>query len=106
MYERNEGLYFDKERLFTWEGVQAFPGVHSPAEGQDPNDPLGSKPKPRPKSEPRRSSRTRSEGAAVTMQIQIADCRVRSDRGRERRESDPISTSTPLTRAAPAREMT
>ena len=47
-YERNEGLYFDKERLFTWEGVQPYPGVPSPAQGQDPKDPLGKKPKPEP----------------------------------------------------------
>jgi NADH-quinone oxidoreductase subunit I len=48
VYERNEGLYFDKQRLFTWQGVQAFPGVRSPAEGQDPKDPLGKKPKTEP----------------------------------------------------------
>jgi len=48
VYERNEGLYFDKQRLFTWQGVQAFPGVPSPAAGQDPKDPLGRKPKPEP----------------------------------------------------------
>jgi NADH-quinone oxidoreductase subunit I len=45
-YERNEGLYFDKKRLFEWQGVSAFPGVKTPAEGQDPSDPLGKKPKP------------------------------------------------------------
>ncbi|PWB76679.1 MAG: NADH-quinone oxidoreductase subunit I [Holophagae bacterium] len=45
VYERNDGLYFDKRRLFSWQGVQAFPGVLSPAEGQDPKDPMGRKPK-------------------------------------------------------------
>jgi NADH-quinone oxidoreductase subunit I len=45
VYERNDGLYFDKQRLFSWQGVQAFPGVRSPAEGQDPKDPMGRKPK-------------------------------------------------------------
>ncbi|HSN55481.1 MAG TPA: NADH-quinone oxidoreductase subunit I [Candidatus Sulfomarinibacteraceae bacterium] len=49
-YERNEGLYFDKKRLFEWQGVLPFPGVKTPAEGQDPGDPLGRKPAP-PKSE-------------------------------------------------------
>jgi NADH-quinone oxidoreductase subunit I len=44
-YERNNELYFFKERLKSWEGVLAFPGVSTPAEGQDPNDPLGRKPK-------------------------------------------------------------
>jgi NADH-quinone oxidoreductase subunit I len=44
-YERNEALYFDKERLQSWEGVQAYPGVKSPAEGQLPEDPLGKKPR-------------------------------------------------------------
>jgi NADH-quinone oxidoreductase subunit I len=39
VYERNEGLYFDKERLLSWEGVTAFPGVIAPADGQNPNDP-------------------------------------------------------------------
>jgi NADH-quinone oxidoreductase subunit I len=50
-YERNEGLYFFKERLANWEGVTAFPGVITPAEGQDPADPLGKNPKP-PAAEP------------------------------------------------------
>jgi len=45
VYERNEGLYFDKERLFSWQGVQPFPGVPSPEQGQDPRDPLGRTPK-------------------------------------------------------------
>jgi NADH-quinone oxidoreductase subunit I len=48
VYERNEGLYFNKQRLFTWQGLQAFPGVRSPAEGQDPKDPMGRKPKAEP----------------------------------------------------------
>ena len=51
VYERNEGLYFDKERLFSWEGVQAFPGVRTPKEGQDPQDPMGRKPKEKPEAE-------------------------------------------------------
>ncbi len=50
VYERNEGLYFDKQRLFNWDGVLAYPGVPSPEKGQDPQDPLGKKPKP-PKTE-------------------------------------------------------
>ena len=41
VYERNEGLYFTKERLESWEGVLAYPGVKSPREGQHPSDPLG-----------------------------------------------------------------
>jgi len=41
VYERNEALYFTKERLGSWEGVQAFPGVKAPDEGQVPSDPLG-----------------------------------------------------------------
>ena len=40
MYERNEGLYFDKERLANWEGVKAFPGVILPIDGQDPSSPM------------------------------------------------------------------
>ncbi len=32
-YERNEQLYFDKERLASWDGVQPFPGVLTPAQG-------------------------------------------------------------------------
>lgn len=52
-YERNEGLYFDKKRLYEWQGVTPFPGVKTPAEGQDPTDPLGRKPKaPEPEAEP------------------------------------------------------
>ncbi len=51
VYERNEGLYFDKKRLYNWDGVLAYPGVPSPEKGQDPQDPLGRKPKPPPKSE-------------------------------------------------------
>ena len=50
VYERNEGLYFDKQRLFNWDGVLAYPGVLSPEKGQNPQDPLGKKPKP-PKTE-------------------------------------------------------
>jgi len=42
-YERNERLYFTKERLQSWEGVTAFPGVVSPEDGQRPDDPTGKK---------------------------------------------------------------
>lgn len=41
VYERDEGLYFTKERLQSWEGFVAFPGVKPPAAGQVPDDPLG-----------------------------------------------------------------
>jgi NADH-quinone oxidoreductase subunit I len=44
VYERNEGLYFTKDRLFTWEGVKPFPGVITPRDGQLPHDPMGKKP--------------------------------------------------------------
>jgi len=44
-YERNEGLYFFKERLASWEGVQAYPGVVTPADGQDPKNPMSRLPK-------------------------------------------------------------
>ena len=40
-YERNERLYFTKERLQSWDGVRAYPGVLTPAEGQMPDDPTG-----------------------------------------------------------------
>jgi NADH-quinone oxidoreductase subunit I len=39
-YERNEGLYFFKERLADWEGVTAYPGVVRPGDGQDPKAPM------------------------------------------------------------------
>ena len=42
-YERNEGLYFDKARLQSWEGVRPFPGVVPPKDGQRPDDPTGRK---------------------------------------------------------------
>jgi NADH-quinone oxidoreductase subunit I len=42
-YERNEQLYFTKERLQSWEGVAPFPGVKTPRQGQMPDDPTGSK---------------------------------------------------------------
>ena len=42
-YERNERLYFTKERLQSWDGVQPFPGVLTPAQGQMPDDPMGKK---------------------------------------------------------------
>ncbi len=45
VYERNEGLYFDKERLASWDGFKAFPGVVPPNQGQAPDDPLGKKPR-------------------------------------------------------------
>jgi NADH-quinone oxidoreductase subunit I len=41
VYERNDALYFDKERLQSWEGFVGFPGVKPPNQGQDPSDPLG-----------------------------------------------------------------
>ncbi len=40
-YERNERLYFNKERLQSWDGVRAYPGVVTPAGGQMPGDPTG-----------------------------------------------------------------
>lgn len=39
VYERNEALYFDKERLANWEGMLGFPGVVLPKDGQDPSNP-------------------------------------------------------------------
>jgi NADH-quinone oxidoreductase subunit I len=42
-YERNFELYFTKERLASWEGVRAYPGVVPPGQGLDPDDPLGRK---------------------------------------------------------------
>jgi len=42
-YERNERLYFTKERLQNWDGVRPFPGVLTPREGQMPDDPKGEK---------------------------------------------------------------
>ena len=36
VYERNDGLYFTKDRLSDWDGVLAFPGVPKPGEGQVP----------------------------------------------------------------------
>ncbi len=41
-YERNERLYFTKERLQSWDGVRPYPGVVPPNEGQMPDDPTGS----------------------------------------------------------------
>ena len=43
VYERNEGLYFTKERLESWEGFLGFPGVKPPNQGQVPGDALGKK---------------------------------------------------------------
>jgi NADH-quinone oxidoreductase subunit I len=43
VYERNEELYFTKDRLLSWEGVKAYPGVITPADGQMPHDPMGKK---------------------------------------------------------------
>lgn len=40
-YERNEALYFDKERLMSWEGVLAFDGVVPPDRGQTPGNLAG-----------------------------------------------------------------
>ena len=42
-YERNEALYFEKERLMSWEGVQAYPGTVPPNEGGLPGDPMAKK---------------------------------------------------------------
>jgi NADH-quinone oxidoreductase subunit I len=42
-YERNERLYFDKQRLQSWDGVRPYPGVVSPSHGQRPDDPTGGK---------------------------------------------------------------
>ena len=39
-YERNERLYYTKERLANWEGMLAFPGVVLPKDGQNPAAPL------------------------------------------------------------------
>jgi NADH-quinone oxidoreductase subunit I len=47
-YERNTELYFDKERLQSWAGVQAFPGVVAPDKGQVPGDALGRRAKDQP----------------------------------------------------------
>lgn len=44
-YERNERLYFTMERLQSWDGVQPYPGVLRPNEGQLPDDPMGRKKK-------------------------------------------------------------
>lgn len=35
-YERSERLYFDKERLASWDGVLPFPGIVPPAKGGQP----------------------------------------------------------------------
>jgi formate hydrogenlyase subunit 6/NADH:ubiquinone oxidoreductase subunit I len=40
-YERNERLYFTKERLQSWDGVVPYPGVVSPDQGMLPEDPTG-----------------------------------------------------------------
>jgi NADH-quinone oxidoreductase subunit I len=40
-YERNERLYFTKERLQSWDGVVPYPGVVPPAQGMLPEDPTG-----------------------------------------------------------------
>ena len=42
-YERNEQLYFDKERLQSWQGVTPYPGVVPPRQGMMPADPTGGK---------------------------------------------------------------
>ena len=39
VYERNERLYYTKERLANWDGMLAFPGVVLPIDGQDPANP-------------------------------------------------------------------
>jgi NADH-quinone oxidoreductase subunit I len=38
-YERNERLYYTKERLAGWDGLLAFPGVVLPRDGQNPAAP-------------------------------------------------------------------
>jgi NAD-dependent dihydropyrimidine dehydrogenase PreA subunit len=40
VYERNERLYYNKERLANWDGMNAFPGVVLPIDGQDPSSPM------------------------------------------------------------------
>jgi NADH-quinone oxidoreductase subunit I len=40
-YERNERLYFNKERLQNWDGVVPYPGVVTPDHGMLPDDPSG-----------------------------------------------------------------
>jgi NADH-quinone oxidoreductase subunit I len=40
-YERNDALYFTKQRLQSWEGVSAYPGVVPPNQGLVPGDPMG-----------------------------------------------------------------
>jgi NADH-quinone oxidoreductase subunit I len=59
VYERNEGLYFDKERLADWEGIKAFPGVVLPEDGQNPDDPMSRL----PSSEESDNSTASGEGA-------------------------------------------
>ena len=39
-YERNERLYYTKERLANWDGLVPFPGVVRPIDGQDPSSPM------------------------------------------------------------------
>jgi NADH-quinone oxidoreductase subunit I len=36
-YERDEQLYFSKERLMSWEGVKPFKGIRPPDEGLQPD---------------------------------------------------------------------
>ena len=40
LYERNERLYYNKERLANWDGMNAFPGVVLPIDGQNPSSPM------------------------------------------------------------------
>lgn len=40
-YERNQALYFDKDKLMRWDGIKPFPGVKPPAEGGLPLFPIG-----------------------------------------------------------------
>ncbi len=42
-YERNETLYFTKERLMSWDGIRAYPGVVPPDHGHAPGNPTGAK---------------------------------------------------------------
>ncbi len=44
-YERNDALYFTKERLMSWEGVLPFRGVVPPDRGQTPGNLAGTQEK-------------------------------------------------------------
>ena len=42
-YERNDRLYFTKERLQSWDGLSAYPGVVPPKQGLVPGEALPGK---------------------------------------------------------------